>query len=592
MTVSLIDEIFRPYEEGQAAVLLSDRSLLDLEVDQTDQKLRPAVEVLRREARRRHGMLCVTYSLAGGVDWQSEILSQKDRSSVEAELRRHGFLDVPQDDREVVRIMRAIASLARTRTEGLTWPDGAQLRFAFLVQFADHLMPCREHGNGQTQEQLVVSELAHLTVQSLSLRASGHYVMFHGDGAMVDTLVRSALHHVRLKQPGEAQKLAFLQVARSVYPAASFEDGLDDVGVAHLTANTPNRGLESLMRASDRKQSAISVAELFGQKALDVEQLSEGTLTLLDPSIVESSDLAGINTSHARAVLRRFSDGLLREDRNLPANVLLAGPPGTGKTQLAQVTARDARVAAYTMNSPKGPLVGMTERLARQQQTLLRQWTPNVAVCDEITEAFPLERSDYDGDSGASRAVMAQLLTSLADEGRRGKALLVATTNCPWRIGSAMRSRFTVIPVLHPLGSDFPAIVEALLRRIDPASSIPADDDAVVTAAAMFFDKGANPRHVRSSLNNALLLRGCLDRDAVVFAARDFCESGDRVSAEYADYWAIKCCSSLSLLPWSAAPAMYAYPSHLRGVVNGETGEIRHDELDRRIADLRQHANL
>jgi hypothetical protein len=187
---------------------------------------------------------------------------------------------------------------------------------------------------------------------------------------------------------------------------------------------------------------------------------------------------------------------------------------------------------------------------------------------------------------------MAQLLTSLADEGRRGRALLVATTNCPWRIGTAMRSRFIVIPVLHPLATDFPAIVTAIVRRVDPDSSIQADEDAVVTAAALFFEKGANPRHIRGSLSNALLLRGCLDRDAIVFAARDFCESGDRISAEYADYWAIKCCSSLSLLPWSRAPVSYPYPAHLRGVVQQDTGELRHDELDRRITELRQHANL
>lgn len=590
--MTVIDEIFRPYEDGQAAVLLSDRSLLDLDLDAADEKLRPVVELLRREARRRHGMLCVTYSLAGGVDWQAETLGAKDRTAVEAELRRHGFLDLQQDNHEMVRVMRAIASLARSRTETLTWTDGTPLRFAFVVLFTEHLMPCSQHGGGQTPEQLVVSELAHLTAQSLSLRASGHYVVFHGDEGMVDTLVRSALAHVRLRQPAEDQKLAFLRAARAVYTDARFEKGLADSDVAHLTASTPNRGLESLLRASHRRQTSIGVRELFSQKARDVEQLSEGTLTLLDPSHVEASDLAGLNTSHARAILRRFSEGLLREDENLPANVLLAGPPGTGKTQLAQMTACDARVAAYAMNSPKGPLVGMTERLARQQQTLLRQWTPNVAFCDEITEAFPLERSDFDGDSGASRAVMAQLLTSLADEGRRGRALLIATTNCPWRIGSAMRSRFTVIPVLHPLAGDFPAIVAALVRRLDPNSAIAATDEAIVTAATIFFDKGANPRHVRGSLSNALLLKGCLDRDAIVFAARDFCESGDRVSAEYADYWAIKCCSSLSLLPWSASPSTYPYPAHLQGIVRDGTGEIIQDELDQRIDALRQHAKL
>ena len=86
---------------------------------------------------------------------------------------------------------------------------------------------------------------------------------------------------------------------------------------------------------------------------------------------------------------------------------------------------------------------------------------------DEITEQFPLEQSEgFDGDSGASRAVMGQLLTSLSDESRRGRALLVATTNCPWRIGAAMRSRFTVIPVLHPLEEDFPGILASIAEQV------------------------------------------------------------------------------------------------------------------------------
>jgi len=589
---TVIDDIFRPYDEGQAAVLLSDRSLLDLELDREDGKIRPLLEVIRREARRRYGMLCVTYSLAGGVDWQRELLEASDQAVVEGELRRHGFLDVPQDEHEVVRIMRAIASLARTRTDGVAWTGGRPLRFAFLLLFAEHLMPGQLQNGTQTPEQLVVSELAHLTVQSLALRASGHYVMFHGDEGLVDTLVRTALRHVRLRQPDERQKREFLAVARTMYTGATFEPGLDETVVAHLTANTPHRGLETLLRASHRAQRPISAADLFSQKARDVEQLSEGTLTLVDPATIETSELAGTNSGHVRALLRRFSEGLLREDTNLPANVLLAGPPGTGKTQLALMTARDARVAAYLMNSPKAPYVGMTERLARQQQTLLRQWTPNVAVCDEITEAFPLERSDFDSDSGASRAVMAQLLTNLADEGRRGRALLIATTNCPWRIGVAMRSRFTVIPVLHPLERDFPALVGAILRRLDPDSTIPDDDEAVRAAAALFFRKGANPRHIRGSLNQARLLKGRLDRDAIVFAAQDFCDASDRASVEYADYWAIRCCSSLSFLPWSPAPEHYPFPPHLKDVVDQRTGEIRHAELEQRLADRRRKANL
>src|SRR5690606_17569467 len=116
---------------------------------------------------------------------------------------------------------------------------------------------------------------------------------------------------------------------------------------------------------------------------------------------------------------------LLRGESSMPGAVLLAGSPGSGKTDLALLVAARASVSAYEMHSPKAGIVGETERRTRLQQSLLAQFQPNVAFIDEITEAFPMQRSDFDGDSGASRAVMASLLSALSDEGRRGRSLLV-----------------------------------------------------------------------------------------------------------------------------------------------------------------------
>ena len=117
---------------------------------------------------------------------------------------------------------------------------------------------------------------------------------------------------------------------------------------------------------------------------------------------------------------------------------------------MSLIVAKQAGVSAYQMHSPKTGIVGETERKAELQMGTLRESIPNLAFIDEITEALPLERSDFNGDSGATRAVTAALLTALADESRRGKSLLIATTNCPWRMGEAMRSRFIAIPVLQP----------------------------------------------------------------------------------------------------------------------------------------------
>jgi hypothetical protein len=243
------------------------------------------------------------------------------------------------------------------------------------------------------------------------------------------------------------------------------------------------------------------------------------------------------------------------------------------------------------MHSPKGGIVGETERKCRLQYTALREWTPNVAFIDEITEAMPLQRSDFDGDSGASRAVAAAMLTALSDESRRGRSLIIATTNCPWRMGAAMRSRFTLIPVLHPLCEDYPAIILAIARRTS-GTTLDQADKGIGLAADLFYQKGANPRHIRAALSNALLLHGELNPETVLFAAHDLCASQDMASAIYSDLWAIKACSSRSFLPWSEKPAAYALPTHLRGIVDPASGEVNQGELEKSLEALRPHANL
>lgn len=361
-----------------------------------------------------------------------------------------------------------------------------------------------------------------------------------------------------------------------------------------LTVNTPNRGIENLLRASHRGRRVLTAKEISEQKNRDVEQLSEGTLTPLDTASVQNARLVGKNVEKPQSILMRLADCLLKGDASMPASVLLAGAPGTAKTDLSKLAAHLGKAPAYEMRSAKGSLVGETERKARLQQQALKDWTPNVAFCDEITEAFPLERSEFDGDSGASRAVSATLLTALSDETRRGRSLLIATTNRPWAMGAAMRSRFTVIPVLFPLLEDFPAILVATAERIAPASQLSLTAAEIIEAAGIFYQKGANPRHLRSALSNALLLSGktTFEPSDILFAAHDLCATTDFASTVYADLWAIKGCTSRSFLPWSDAPGGYNFPEYLKGIVNEQTGEINETELNKKIAELKPNANV
>ena len=101
-----MEHIFRAYEEGYSALLLTGRSLYDLTVDK-ENKVRPILEILRQESRSRYGMAVVTYSLAGGLDWdRTRIDDDRDRRTIQNVLHTHHLTDIPQDQNELIRVIR------------------------------------------------------------------------------------------------------------------------------------------------------------------------------------------------------------------------------------------------------------------------------------------------------------------------------------------------------------------------------------------------------------------------------------------------------------------------------------------------------
>ncbi|KAK2896300.1 hypothetical protein Q8A67_010788 [Cirrhinus molitorella] len=113
-----------------------------------------------------------------------------------------------------------------------------------------------------------------------------------------------------------------------------------------------------------------------------------------------------------------------------PAGVLLAGPPGCGKTLLAKAVANESGLNFISVKGPEllNMYVGESERAVRQVFQRGRNSAPCVIFFDEIDALCP-RRSEH--ESGASVRVVNQLLTEMDGMENRKQVFIMAATNRP-----------------------------------------------------------------------------------------------------------------------------------------------------------------
>jgi transitional endoplasmic reticulum ATPase len=126
-------------------------------------------------------------------------------------------------------------------------------------------------------------------------------------------------------------------------------------------------------------------------------------------------------------------------DMQSAKGVLMYGPPGTGKTLLAKAVANESESNFISVKGPEllDKYVGESEKGVREIFKKARENAPTVVFFDEI-DSIATERGRNTGDSGVSERVVSQLLTELDGLETLEDVVVVATTNRPDLIDSAL----------------------------------------------------------------------------------------------------------------------------------------------------------
>jgi ATP-dependent 26S proteasome regulatory subunit len=209
--------------------------------------------------------------------------------------------------------------------------------------------------------------------------------------------------------------------------------------------------VEDLAQRARGAGSALSRETIVARKIDLLRQEYGDVLEILTPR--HGLDAVG-GLDHAVREMREIADIMRRGLTSAaPLGLILMGPPGTGKSYLAECFAKECGMLCVRFRPLRQMYVGQSERNQEKAFAAIRALAPVVVIVDESDQAEGGSRDAGGGDSGVAERMRASSFNFWADNALRGRVLRIDTTNRVDLIDSAMRrsGRTDIkIPILMP----------------------------------------------------------------------------------------------------------------------------------------------
>uniref|UniRef100_A0A3Q1GYE0 Nuclear VCP like n=1 Tax=Acanthochromis polyacanthus TaxID=80966 RepID=A0A3Q1GYE0_9TELE len=302
----------------------------------------------------------------------------------------------------------------------------------------------------------------------------------------------SAVNRILLESRGlpqsQNQSSAKDSLPSSVQTEAALTDGEQGElwHLLHLLKNT--------MTLSEEELAGLSILMSDFQSSLTSVQPSakrEGFATVPDVTWEDVGALQDIREELTMAILApvRCPEQFRALGLSAPSGVLLAGPPGCGKTLLAKAVANESGLNFISVKGPEllNMYVGESERAVRQVFQRGGNSAPCVIFFDEIDALCP-RRSGH--ESGATVRVVNQLLTEMDGLETRRQVFIMAATNRPDIIDPALLRPGRLDKTLY-VGLPPPADRHAILLTITKGGTKPRLEEDV-SLEEIAFDERCN----------------------------------------------------------------------------------------------------
>jgi len=277
-----------------------------------------------------------------------------------------------------------------------------------------------------------------------------------------------ATYQVELQAPDYDERLRFITERLEANPDVRLAEGMTPARFAALTAGLLKvHMMDVIVQARlnaiplDAEQVNMRKREIMAATYAGVLETEEATGSL--------DDVAGLDYLVEFLMSEVVEPMKSGDTSGVPMGILLAGPPGTGKSYLAQKLAATAGVnfVNFRMANILGGIVGQSEANLERALQGIRSLTPCIVFVDEIDQAF--RRSEGLDGSSVNHNIFGRLLNFMADTTHRGKVVWLAATNRPDLLDAAMlrSGRFDAIVAVLPPDSPEDRVVmfKAMARK-------------------------------------------------------------------------------------------------------------------------------
>jgi AAA+ superfamily predicted ATPase len=348
---------------------------------------------------------------------------------------------------------------------------------------------------------------------------------------------------VAVPRPDLEARAAYAEYLREREPGLIW--GLTPAQLAAETGGLALVQIEDIAQRARASQQPLDRDAIVARKIDLLRQEYGEVLEIIQPKHGLSA-VGGLE--HATAELREVADIMRRGlYAAAPMGLILMGPPGTGKSYLAECFAKECGMLCVRTKPLRGMYVGQSERNQEKAFAAIRALAPVIVVVDESDQAEGGSRDAGGGDSGVGERMRAASFNFWGDSALRGKVLRIDITNRVDLIDAAMRrsGRTDVkIPILMPDADARRQIFEVTVKKHKLQSAIAdykpfaertpgftgSDIELAVTTAYRFAAKGGAPAITDAHLTAALddLLPHARDQktiDRMTLLALDECRN-------------------------------------------------------------------